>query len=73
MENIYEILTIVLGVWNITLQLRLNRKRRQAQRLMYSMDKIANKEWKIITTARGYEVVDKEGDTTMTIMEKGKR
>ena len=69
----YEIIAIALGVWNMTLQLRLNSKRRQAQRLMYSLDKIAHKKWKIITTDRGFEVIDQDGDTTMTIMERGKR
>ena len=73
METIYEILTIVLGVWNITLQLRLNRKRRQAQRLMYSLDKIAHKKWKLVETDIGFVVVDHEGDTVMSVMERGKR
>jgi hypothetical protein len=65
----YEILAIVLGVWNITLQLRLNSKRKQTQRLMYSLSKIAHKKWKIITTERGFEVIDDEGDTAMTVKE----
>ena len=65
----YEILAIVLGVWNITLQLRLNSKRKQTQRLMYSLSKIAHKKWKIITTERGFEVIDNEGDTAMTVKE----
>ena len=64
---IYEILVIALGIWNITLQLRLNSKRRQAQRLMYSLDKIAQKKWRIITTEGGFEVIDNEGDTAMTV------
>jgi hypothetical protein len=68
----YEILAIVLGVWNITLQLRLNSKRRQTQRLMYSLDKIAHKKWKIITTEGGFDVIDDEGDTAMTV-KGGKR
>ena len=69
----YELIAIGLGIWNITLQLRLNSKRRQAQRLMYSLDKIANKKWKIITTDTGFEVVDHEGDRVMAILDKGKR
>lgn len=69
----YEILAIVLGVWNITLQLRLNSKRRQTQRLMYSLDKIAHKKWKIITTEGGFDVVDDEGDTAMTVSDRSKR
>jgi hypothetical protein len=63
----YELLAIALGIWNITLQLRLNSKRRQAQRLMYSLDKIAQKKWKIVTTEGGFEVIDNEGDTAMTV------
>ena len=69
---IYEILVIALGIWNITLQLRLNSKRRQTQRLMYSLDKIAHKKWKIITTEGGFDVIDDEGDTAMTV-KGGKR
>ena len=69
----YELIAIGLGIWNITLQLRLNSKRRQAQRLMYSLDKIANKKWKIITTDTGFDVIDHEGDRVMAILEKGKR
>jgi len=64
---IYEILVIALGVWNIYLQLRLNSKRRQAQRLMYSLDKIAHKKWRIVTTEGGFDVIDNEGDTAMTV------
>ena len=63
----YELLAIALGIWNITLQLRLNSKRRQAQRLMYSLDKIAHKKWKIVTTRGGFEIIDDEGDTAMTV------
>ena len=63
----YELLAIALGIWNITLQLRLNSKRRQAQRLMYSLDKIAQKKWRIITTEGGFDVIDNEGDTAMTV------
>lgn len=69
----YELIAIALGIWNITLQLRLNSKRRQAQRLMYSLDKIAHKKWRIVTTDSGFDVIDDEGDTAMTVMERGKR
>jgi hypothetical protein len=68
----YEILVIALGVWNIYLQLRLNSKRRQAQRLMYSLDKIAHKKWKLVETDIGFVVVDHEGDTVMSVMGRGK-
>ncbi len=63
----YELITIALCIWNITLQLRLNSKRRQAQRLMYSLDKIAHKKWKIVTTRSGFEIIDDEGDTAMSV------
>jgi hypothetical protein len=63
----YELIAIALGIWNIALQLRLNSKRRQAQRLMYSLDKIAHKKWKIVTTRGGFEIIDDEGDTAMTV------
>ena len=68
----YEILAIVLGIWNITLQLRLNSKHKQAQRLMYSLDKIAQRKWKIIETKDGFDVIDHEGDKAMTITNRGK-
>ena len=64
---IYEILVIALGIWNITLQLRLNTKRRQAQRLMYSLDKIAQKKWKIVERMYGFDIIDDEGDTAMVV------
>lgn len=69
----YELIAIALGIWNITLQLRLNSKRKQTQRLMYSLDRIAQRKWKIVTTERGFDVVDHEGDHVMTVLEKGKR
>jgi hypothetical protein len=68
----YEILTIVLGVWNITLQLRLNSKRKQTQRLIYSLDKIAHKEWRIVETKVGFDVIDHEGDTAMKVSDRSK-
>ena len=68
----YELIAIALGVWNIWLQLRLNSKRKQTQRLMYSLDKIAHKKWKIIETDIGFVVVDHEGDTVMSVAAKGK-
>ena len=68
----YELIAIALSVWNIALQLRLNSKRKQTQRLMYSLDKIAHKKWKIIETDIGFVVVDHEGDTVMSVAAKGK-
>ena len=69
---IYELIAIALGVWNITLQLRLNTKRKQAQRLMYSLDMIANKKWKIVETKVGFDVVDHEGDKAMSVSDRSK-
>lgn len=68
----YEILAIVLGVWNIWLQLRLNTKRRQTHRLMYSLDKIAQKEWRIVETKVGFDIIDHEGDTAMSVSDRSK-
>jgi hypothetical protein len=68
----YELIAIALGVWNIALQLRLNSKRKQTQRLMYSLDKIAHKKWKIIETDIGFVVVDHEGDTVMSVSDRSK-
>ena len=68
----YELIAIALGVWNIALQLRLNSKRKQTQRLMYSLDKIAHKKWKIIETDIGFVVVDHGGDTVMSVSDRSK-
>lgn len=68
----YELLAIALGVWNITLQLRLNSKRKQAHRLMYSLDMIAHKKWRIATTNKGFDIIDDEGDKAMTITNRSK-
>jgi hypothetical protein len=40
---------------------------------MYSLDKIAHKKWKIITTEGGFDVIDDEGDTAMTVSDRSKR
>lgn len=68
----YELIAIALGVWNITLQLRLNTKRKQAHRLMYSLDRIAQKKWKIVETKVGFEIIDDEGDTAMSVFDRSK-
>ena len=69
----YELLAIVLGVWNITLQLRLNSKRKQTARLMYSLDMIAHKKWRITTTKVGFDIIDNEGDTAMSVSDRSKK
>ncbi len=69
----YELIAIGLGIWNIWLQLRLKSKNRQAQRLMYSLDKIAHKEWRIVETKGGFDILDREGDTAISIADKGKK
>jgi hypothetical protein len=69
----YELIAIALGIWNIALQLRLNSKRRQAQRLMYSLDMIAHKKWKIVETAGGFDVVDHEGDKAISVSDRSKK
>ena len=68
----YELIAVALGVWNIALQLRLNSKRKQTQRLMYSLDRIAQKKWKIVETRVGFDVIDHEGDTAMSVSDRSK-
>lgn len=68
----YELIAIGLGIWNITLQLRLNTKRKQTHRLMYSLDKIAHKEWRIVETKVGFDIIDHEGDTAMSVSDRSK-
>lgn len=69
----YELIAIGLGIWNITLQLRLNSKRKQTQRLMYSLDRIAQRKWRIVETEAGFDIIDNEGDTAMSVSDKSKR
>lgn len=69
----YELIAIGLGIWNITLQLRLNTKRKQTHRLMYSLDKIAQKEWRIVETKVGFDIIDDDGDTAMSVSDKSKK
>ena len=69
----YELIAIGLGVWNIYLQLRLRSKRREAYRLMHSLDRIAHREWKIVTTNSGFDVIDHAGDTAISVLDKSKR
>lgn len=69
----YELIAIGLGIWNIWLQLRLNSKRKQTQRLMYSLDRIAQKKWRIVETNDGFDVIDDEGDRAMSVTDKSKR
>jgi hypothetical protein len=34
---------------------------------MYSLDKIAQKKWKIVERMYGFDIIDDEGDTAMVI------
>lgn len=72
MDNLYEITTILLGVWVVVLHLSLKSKRRQAQRLIYSLDMIAHKQWAAVETEDGFKILNQNGETAMSVADKTK-
>jgi len=67
MDNFYEIATIVLGCIVVGQHFRMKKHSRRAQRLLLSLDKIAHKEWHVVTTSDGFEVTDKNGEMVMGV------
>jgi hypothetical protein len=59
MNNLYEIATVVLGVWVLVLHVRLNRKTSFSNKLSVSLDRIAEGKWEIRSIDEGFEVIDK--------------
>lgn len=72
MENFYELTTIVLGIAVIAQYFALKKKGIVAQRMMFTLDKVAQKKWHIRETAEGYEVTDEDGDRVIRIVDKEK-
>ena len=59
MSILYEIATVVLGVWVLILHVRLNRK------TSVSLDRIAEGKWEIKSINDGFEVYDKSDNEKM--------
>lgn len=65
MNNLYEIATVVLGVWVLILHVRLNRKTSFSNKLSVSLDRIAEGKWEIKSINDGFEVYDKSDNEKM--------
>jgi len=65
MNTLYEITTIVLGVWVLVLHVRLNRKTSFLNKLSVSLDRIADGTWEVRSIEDGFEVYDKSDNEKM--------
>lgn len=65
MNILYEIATVVLGVWVLILHVRLNRKTSFSNKLSVSLDRIAEGKWEIKSINDGFEVYDKSDNEKM--------
>ncbi len=65
MNTLYEIATVVLGVWVLTLHVRLNRKTTLVNKLSQSLDCIADGTWEVKSIEDGFEVFDKSDNEKM--------
>jgi len=65
MSSLYEIATVVLGVWVLVLHVRLNRKTSFSNKLSVSLDRIAEGTWEIKSIKDGFEVYDKSDNERM--------
>ena len=65
MSTLYEVTTIVLGVWVLVLHLRLNRKNTFLNKLSVSLDRIADGTWEVRSIDEGFEVYDKSDNERM--------
>jgi len=65
MSTLYEVATVVLGVWVLVLHVRLNRKTSFSNKLSVSLDRIAEGTWEIKSIKDGFEVYDKSDNERM--------
>ena len=65
MSTLYEVTTIVLGVWVLVLHVRLNRKNTFLNKLSVSLDRIADGTWEVRSIDEGFEVYDKSDNERM--------
>ena len=72
MNTLYEIATVVLGVWVLILHVRLNRKTSFSNKLSVSLDRIAEGKWEIKQINDGFEVYDKSDNEKMIAVRRVK-
>jgi hypothetical protein len=65
MSTLYEVATVVLGVWVLVLHVRLNRKTTFLNKLSVSLDRIADGTWEVRSIDEGFEVYDKSDNERM--------
>jgi len=65
MSTLYEVTTIVLGVWVLVLHVRLNHKNTFLNKLSVSLDRIADGTWEVRSIDEGFEVYDKSDNERM--------
>ena len=72
MNTLYEIATIVLGVWVLILHVRLNRRVTLVNKLSQSLDHIADGTWEVKSIEDGFEVYDKSDNEKMIAVRRVK-
>ena len=72
MSTLYEIATVVLGVWVLTLHVRLNRRMSLVNKLSQSLDLIAEGKWEVKQIKDGFEVYDKSDNEKMIAVRRVK-
>ena len=72
MNTLYEIATIVLGVWVLILHVRLNRRMTLVNKLSQSLDHIADGTWEVKSIKDGFEVYDKSDNEKMIAVRRVK-
>jgi len=65
MSILYEIATVVLGVWVLILHVHLNRRMTLVNKLSQSLDCIADGTWEVRSIEDGFEVYDKSDNEKM--------
>ena len=72
MSILYEIATVVLGVWVLILHVRLNRRMTLVNKLSQSLDHIADGTWEVKSIKDGFEVYDKSDNEKMIAVRRVK-
>jgi len=72
MNTLYEIATVVLGVWVLILHVRLNRRMTLVNKLSQSLDHIAEGKWEVKQIEDGFEVYDKSDNEKMIAVRRVK-
>jgi hypothetical protein len=72
MSILYEIATVVLGVWVLILHVHLNRRMTLVNKLSQSLDYIAEGKWEVKQIKDGFEVYDKSDNEKMIAVRRVK-